>query len=159
MKLSWLTAALGSALALGGCFGASTSPQVRAEAVQPTRVASAYPIEKMAGRWGVASYREEKDRARTEAMARSHCRNPYIIERGPRDGVMMHVADDPKLYELTFKGSTDGKNYLGFDAPPGHVQDREIVSFSDDLIVMRFVDPAVNSRYGTYVYVRCPQRA
>jgi hypothetical protein len=159
MKLSLLTAALGCALALGGCFATSRAPQTRAEPVQATRVAAAYPVEKMAGRWGVASYREEKDRARTEAMARSHCRNPYVIEAGPRGGVMMHVADDPKLYELTFKGSTTGKTYLGFDAPPGHDQDREILSFSDNLVVMRFVDPAVNNRYGTYVYVRCPQRA
>ena len=30
---------------------------------------------------------------------------PYTIAKGPTDGVMMHVADDPKLYELRLKGS------------------------------------------------------
>ncbi|MET0606678.1 MAG: hypothetical protein ABWZ80_09500 [Beijerinckiaceae bacterium] len=110
---------------------------------------------KLVGRWGVASYREEKDRQRTEAQARSHCRQPYVIAKGPTDGVMMHVADDPKPYELTLKGGSDGKTYLGFEAPPGDPQDREIVSFNDNLMVMRWVSPDVNTRYGTFVYVRC----
>jgi hypothetical protein len=86
------------------------------------------PVTALVGSWGVASFREDRDRPRTEAMARQHCRLPYVITKGPTDGVMMHVADDAKLYELTLKGSADGKVYLGFDAPPGHPQDRQILS-------------------------------
>jgi hypothetical protein len=88
-------------------------------------------------------------------MARTQCRLPYVIAKGPTDGVMMHVADDPQLYELTLKGSKDGKTYLGFDAPPGDPQDREILSYSDKLVVMRYANAETNTRYGTLVYTRC----
>lgn len=145
------------ALALAGCMTAPNPTPVAAPAASPgsQRLPSPYPVTALVGSWGVASYREERDRPRTEAMARQHCRTPYVITQGPTDGVIMHVADDARPYELTFKGGADGKTYLGFDAPPGHAQDREIVSFSDNLIVMRFVDPAVHARYGTFIYVRC----
>ncbi|MBX9760719.1 MAG: hypothetical protein K2Y29_18210 [Beijerinckiaceae bacterium] len=158
MKFAGVIFAIGGAIALGGCFASSPTVQTSAPA-QTARLPAAYPVDKLIGRWGVASYRDDKDRKRTEAMARSHCRNPYVIEKGPSDGVMMHVADDAKLYELTFKGAPDGKTYLGFNAPPGDLQDREVVSFSDNLIIMRFVNPEINNRYGTYVYVRCTQSA
>lgn len=127
----------------------------------PSRAASAQlvpstiPTDALVGSWGLASYREEADLARTKAMARQQCQNPYVITKGPTDGVMMHVADDPKPYELKLKGSADGKTYLGFEAPPGHRHDREILSYAPDLIVMKFVDPTVNTRYGTFLYVRC----
>ncbi|WP_245513161.1 hypothetical protein [Enterovirga rhinocerotis] len=113
------------------------------------------PSDGLVGRWGLASYRDEKDRARTTAMARSQCRNAYVIKKGPTDGVMMHVADDPKLYELALKRSGDGKTYLGFAAPPGDRQDREVLEMSSNEMTMRFVDPDANTRYGTFIYVRC----
>jgi hypothetical protein len=147
-------------LGLAGCN--TSMPEFGGTPTQPASVATrpaSVPIDGLVGRWGIASYRADKDRKRTEAMARAQCKNPYVITKGPRDGVMMHVADDPKLYELTVKGGPDGKNYLGFDAPPGDLQDREILSWSNDLITMRFVDPDVNTRYGTYIYVRCGSSA
>jgi len=143
------------ALVLAGC---STLPIETAPA--PSRPAagrpSPYPVEKLVGSWGVSSYRVDKDRKRTEAMARVQCKLPYVIRKGPTDGVMMHVADDAKLYELALKGSADGKTYLGFASPPGDPSDREVLSLSDNEIVMRFVDPDANTRYGTFIYVRCP---
>lgn len=150
-------AAMGLALSLvlGGCASAPQESVTRAPA-SPARVAAAYPVTALVGSWGVASFREDRDRPRTEAMARQHCRLPYVIAKGPTDGVMMHVADDAQLYELTLKGSSDGKTYLGFDAPPGHPQDREILSLTENEIIMRFVAPDVHARYGTFVYVRCP---
>ena len=33
--------------------------------------------------------------------------------------------------------------------------DREILSASDSMLVMRFVDPDAHRRYGTFIYVRC----
>lgn len=111
--------------------------------------------EQLVGRWGVASFRDEKDRKRTEAMARTQCRLPYNITLGPTDGVMMHVADDSQLYELRLKGASNGKTYLGPEAPPGDPLDRELVSIAERQIVMRFVDPDAHSRYGTFIYVRC----
>lgn len=111
--------------------------------------------ERLIGRWGVVSFHDEKDRRRTETEARAQCSQAYAITKGPTDGVMMHVADDPKRYELRLKGDAAGRTYLGFEAPPGHPQDREILSSTDSLITMRFVDPDANRRYGTFVYVRC----
>lgn len=158
MRVSRIASACALALVLAGCNAASDVVLAPSPA-QTAALPSPYSIDKMVGQWGVASYRDEKDRPRTESMARAHCRNPYIITKGPSDGVMMHVADDPKLYELAFKGAPNGKVYLGYNAPPGHQQDREVVSFSDNLVVLRFVDPEINTRYGTYIYVRCGQRA
>ena len=109
----------------------------------------------LVGKWGLASYRDEKDRARTEKMARVQCKNPYVIAKGPTDGVMMHVADDPDEHELALKRGADGKTYLGFNAPPGDPADREVIEFTTKMMVMKFVDPDANSRYGTFVYVRC----
>jgi hypothetical protein len=139
-------------LPLAGCaLTPGDAPTPTAVAARPSSI----PVTKLVGRWGVASYREEKDRQRTEAQARAQCKQPYVIAKGPTDGVMMHVADDPKLYELTLKGGINGRTYLGFDAPPGDDQDREIVSFTDNLVVMRWVSADISTRYGVFVYVRC----
>lgn len=154
-KAPYFAAAALASLLMAGCASAPHAPQVQAPRA-PARVAAAYPVTALVGNWGVASFREDRDRPRTETMARQHCRLPYVITKGPTDGVMMHVADDAQLYELTLKGSADGKTYLGFDAPPGHPQDREILSLTENEIIMRFVAPDVHARYGTFVYVRCP---
>ncbi len=148
-----LAAALVAGLALQGC---ASAPEQTLAPQRPTLMPAAYPVDRLVGTWGIASFREERDRRRTEAMARLHCRTPYVITRGPSDGVMMHVADDAQLYELTLKGAADGKTYLGFGVPSPHEQDREIVSLTDNEIVMRFVAPDVHTRYGTFVYLRCP---
>jgi hypothetical protein len=116
---------------------------------------AAFERERLIGRWGVASFHDDKDEKRTEREARAQCNLPYTIAKGPSDGVMMHVADDSKLYELRLKGDVAGRTYLGFEAPPGHPQDREILSSTSNLMTMRFVDPDANRRYGTFVYVRC----
>jgi hypothetical protein len=152
---SGLIAALAGALTLGGCGGLTAFDSEPAAPTAPALLPSSYPVAGLVGSWGVASFRAEKDRVRTRAQAKAQCKQPYVITKGPTDGVMMHVADDPKLYELTLKGSPDGKTYLGFNAPPGDVSDREILSFSDKEIVMRFVDADANTRYGTFIYVRC----
>jgi hypothetical protein len=68
---------------------------------------------------------------------------------------MMHVADDPKLYELRLKSGGDGATYLGFEAPAGDPQDRQILSFVDNLLTLRFVDADAHRRYGTFLFVRC----
>ncbi len=144
-----------AALLLAGCASTEAPAPVAQQQRQQMRPA-AYPVTALVGSWGIASYREDRDRPRTESMARQHCRTPYVITRGPTDGIMMHVADDPRAYELTLKGGADGKTYLGFEVPPPHAQDREILSLTENLIVMRFIAPDVHARYGTFVYVRCP---
>ena len=137
------------ALSLSGCAGTP------GESAMPRATPAAYPVDRLIGKWGVASYRQEKDKARTEAQARAQCKLPYTISKGPTDGVLMHVADDPTPHELTLKGGPGGKTYLGFEGPPGDEQDREILSMSDNMFVTRFVSPETNTRYGTFIYVRC----
>lgn len=139
------------------CLGISGCAELPKDAAIGNRATSApFPQDKLIGKWGIASYRIEKDRNRTEAQAKAQCKLPYVIAKGPTDGILMHVADDPQLHELKLKGAAGGKAYLGFEGPPADAQDREIVSFSDNLIIMRFIDPEVHKRYGIFVYVRCP---
>lgn len=149
-----LSGSLLLALLLSGCGGGETlSPvaSVADTAPAPTNVTR----DALVGRWGIASFHTEKDRKRTEAEARAQCKQPYTITKGPGDGVMMHVADDPKPYELRLKAGPGGKSYVGFEAPAGDPQDRELLSVSQKELVMRFVDPDANRRYGTFVYSRC----
>jgi hypothetical protein len=141
-------------LVLAGCSGESLLPTASSDAASapaPTGITR----DALIGRWGVASFHADKDRKRTEAEARSQCKQPYVIAKGPGDGVMMHVADDPKLYELRLKAGPGGKTYLGFEAPAGDPQDRELLSVKPKEIVARFVDPDVSTRYGTFIYSRC----
>jgi hypothetical protein len=142
-----------SIVGLPGCQ--STADRASPPVVEPAAVASSMPRERLIGRWGIASYHAEKDRKRTESEARAQCGQPYVIAKGPTDGVMMHVADDPKLYELRLKAGPGGKTYLGFEAPPGDPQDREILSANDAMLTMRFVEPDAHRRYGTFIYARC----
>ena len=146
------------AVSLSGCGNMldSVAPAPSVSSVTTSgATAPAYSVGKLIGSWGVASYRVDKDKARTEAHARAQCKLPYVIVKGPTDGVMMHVADDTTIHELTFKGGPDGKTYLGFAGPPGDDQDREILSLTDTMFVARYVNAETNSRYGTFIYVRC----
>ncbi len=140
------------ALTAGACV---STPNKTSVSGANTVLPAAFGTERLVGRWGIASFHGDQDRGRTETEARAQCGLPYTIAKGPTNGVMMHVADDPKLYELRLKGDAAGKTYLGFEAPAGHPQDREILSATDKLLTMRFVDPAAHKRYGTFVYVRC----
>lgn len=158
-RLSLITSACSLALPLilAGCGGGESLPPIAsggsagASAPAPANISR----DALVGRWGVASFHTEKDRKRTEAEARSQCKQPYVIAKGSGDGVMMHVADDPKLYELRLKAGTGGKTYLGFEAPAGDPQDRELLSVKPREFVARFVDPDANARYGTFIYSRC----
>jgi hypothetical protein len=145
------------AAGLAGCqsLGLGSSAPPAAPAPDTAAGPAPYSVERLVGAWGVASYREEKDRARTETEARAQCKNPYVIKRGPTDGVLMHVADDSTPHELGLKKGGDGKVYLGFAGPAGDAQDRVILSISEREFVTRYVDPDTNTRYGTFVYVRC----
>ncbi len=157
MKAIVWGALLLSAFNLSGCLsttiGGLTSPAAPIPGGEDSP--APYSADKLVGSWGVASYREDKDRARTETQARAQCRLPYVIRRGPTDGVIMHVADDATPHELALKKGSDGKVYLGFAGPAGDSQDRVILSITDKEFIARYVDPDTNTRYGTFVYVRC----
>jgi hypothetical protein len=159
LRLSPLAAlATAAVLLLAGCaseMSVGGGPQV-ATAPSGAPLPASIPAQDLVGRWGLAAYHKEDDRARTEAAARGQCRQPYVITRGPSGGVIMHLADQSQPTELMLKGAPDGKNYIGpgEDPAPGQ-RDREIVAFDGRVLITRFVDQEVAGRYGTSVYVRC----
>jgi hypothetical protein len=135
----------------------TSSPTV-APAPEPAMPAS-IRADEIVGRWGLASFQDPKDRARTEAAAKGQCKQPYVIGAGTHGGVIMHLADQATPQELDLKGSPSGKNYIGPTGPAGGQQDREIVSFDGRVLVTRFIDKDAATRYGNMVYVRCAPRA
>ncbi len=135
-----------------------SSPSPAPEATAPEMPASIRPDE-IVGRWGLASFQDPKDRARTEAAAKGQCKNPYVIGAGSSGGVIMHLADQATPQELRLKGSPSGKNYIGPPGPAGGDQDREIISFDGRVMVTRFINADAATRYGNMVYVRCAPRA
>ncbi|MEA2942825.1 MAG: hypothetical protein QOD09_3354 [Bradyrhizobium sp.] len=157
---------IASALAvfLGACGSMSlpsfsSGPSAPPEPAVAPDMPATIRADEIAGRWGLASYQNPNDRARTEKAAQGQCKQPYVITVGPTGGVVMHLADQATPQELRLKGSPSGKNYIG---PPGPVpgeQDREIVSFDGRILVTRFVDKDAAVRYGNMVYVRCAPRA
>jgi hypothetical protein len=154
-----VTALALAALALAAC---ATRPSPEADATPaalspeiPARVRSS----EMVGRWGYAAYHKPEDRSRTEANARGQCKQPFVIGQGPNGGVMMYLADSSELQELRLKGSQGGKDYVGPAGQTPGPQDREIVSFDGRVMLLRFVDPEIDGRYGTGVFVRCAPRA
>jgi hypothetical protein len=143
------------ALTLAGCATSSPAPEPPPPMVTPT-LPPAFPPQDIVGRWGLAAYHKDEDRGRTEAAAANQCRQPYIITLGPGGGVMMHLADQATPTELRLKGAPGGKTYIGpADDPPGSAQDREVVGFDGRVLALRWIDPEVQGRYGTMVYVRC----
>ena len=158
--------AIASALAifLGGCettsfnLGSSQQAVPTEQGVAPEMPATIRSDE-IVGRWGLASFQNPNDRARTEKMARDQCKQPYVISAGSAGGVVMHLADQATPQELRLKGSPSGKNYIGPAGPTPGEQDREIVSFDGRVMITRFIDKDAAVRYGNMVYVRCAPRA
>jgi hypothetical protein len=145
-----------SAAAVSAC-STSRSPQVAAQPPSPELPAKVRPAE-IAGRWGYAAFHQPKDRARTEANARGQCKQPFVIGQGSTGGVMMYLADSTQLQELRLKGSPSGRDYIG---PPGDTpgpQDREILSYDGRVMLLKYVDPEIDGRYGTGIFVRCAPR-
>ncbi|MGA7487581.1 MAG: hypothetical protein WBW74_11675 [Xanthobacteraceae bacterium] len=161
LRFNWSLAAVAlSALSLGGC---ATGPGPQGDAAsaappQPEIPARVRPSE-IVGRWGYAAYHKPEDRARTEANARGQCKQPFVIGQGPTGGVMMYLADSSQLQELRLKGSTNGHDYIGPAGQTPGPQDREILSFDGRVMLLKFVDPETDGRYGTGVFVRCAPRA
>jgi hypothetical protein len=151
------------AILLGACGSMnlpsfSSSPSQQEPGVAPEMPAT-LRADEIVGRWGLASFQNPNDRARTEAAARSQCKQPYVIGAGSSGGVIMHLADQATPQELRLKGSPSGKNYIGPPGPAGGEQDREIISFDGRVLVTRFIDKDAATRYGNMVYVRCGARA
>jgi hypothetical protein len=151
-------------LLLGGCGSMnlpsfSSSPAVAPEPAPAPDIPATIRADEIVGKWGLASFQNPNDRARTEAAARAQCKQPYVIGAGATGGVVMHLADQATPQELRLKGSPSGKNYIGPAGSVGGPQDREIVSFDGRVLITRFTDKDAATRYGNMVYVRCAPRA
>jgi hypothetical protein len=144
--------AVGLFLALAGCMSAGSQQATPAVAVTPAVATSA----ELVGDWGLGSYRQDADRARTEKQAIATCNNPYKIGSGQNGGVIMHLADQAQPSELYLKTASDGRVFLGPKGPAGTKPDRQIVSFDKGVLVTKFVDPSAADRYGILIYVRYP---
>src|SRR5258706_6147500 len=72
----------------------SSSPSVAPEPVPevPATIRSA----EIVGRWGLASFQNPSDRARTQAAPPAQCKQPYVIGAGSSCGVIMHLSDQAK---------------------------------------------------------------
>lgn len=151
--VAWLVGAT-ALLAIAGC--ASVTERA-GPSVQPTPTVHV-TTDELIGNWGLGSFREEADLPRTINEARRYCNNPYVITRGPNNGVMMYLADQSKPSELVLK-TAGGRVYIGPPGPAGTPKDRQITSFQDGVMVAPWVDPSVTARYGTMVFVRCGQPA
>jgi hypothetical protein len=148
-----------AALALTGCATSSPQQDPTPAALPQPELPSRIRASEIVGRWGYAAFHKPEDRARTEANARGQCKQPFTIGQGSTGGVMMYLADSSQLQELRVKGSTSGRDYIGPAGDTPGPQDREIVSFDGRVMLLKFVDPDIDSRYGTGVFVRCAPRA
>jgi hypothetical protein len=154
-------------LFLGACGGggfslpslSSSSAPAASEPGMAPEVPATIRSDEIVGKWGLASYQNPADRARTEKQAFAQCKQPYVIGAGQSGGVIMHLADQATPEELRLKGSQGGKNFIGPAGPAGGEQDREVVSFDGRVLITRFVDKDAATRYGNMVYVRCGPRA
>ncbi len=155
LRTPFVLAGLAGLLLVAGC--ATTPEPISAPAPEIANAPPAPGIgaEDLVGRWGLASYHKEADRARTTAQARAQCRQPYVVTRGAEGGAMMHLADAPTPTEVWTKGAPNGRRYVGPQGPAGDGNDREILSYDGRVMVLKWVDQEVGKRYGTMVYVRC----
>jgi hypothetical protein len=144
---------------LAGCSSFGSNPFATTAAVTPPPPPPVVPpsvhAEEIVGRWGLASYHRDQDRARTEVAAKSQCTQPYKIDLSPSGGVMMLGHDNPQVQEMNLKGSAQGKTYVGPGSEPAGTDDREIASFDGRVMILKWVDPEVAGRYGNMVLVRC----
>jgi hypothetical protein len=153
------------AILLGACSSmslpsfSSSSPTAAPEPAPVAEMPATIRADEIVGKWGLASFQNPNDRARTESAAKGQCKQPYVIGAGASGGVIMHLADQATPQELRLKGSPTGKNYIGPAGPAGGEQDREVVSFDGRVMITRFIDKDAATRYGNMVYVRCAPRA
>jgi hypothetical protein len=59
--------------------------------------------EDIVGRWGLAAYHRDQDRARTIVAARDQCTQAFLIDRSPGGNILMLGHDNPQLQEMIVK--------------------------------------------------------
>jgi hypothetical protein len=148
-------AAVALAASLAGCTtGQDRGPVASAlPNVAPNIIVASADL---VGDWGLASYRNEEDRPRTEAEAKVACGNPYRIGAGAGGGVMMHLADQTQTSGVFVKAAPTGQVFIGPQGPPGVAQDRVVVAYENNAVLITdWLDTSARERYGTMIFVRC----
>jgi hypothetical protein len=155
---SQVIARRGGALALVGLLAAFLAGCGETPPPTPAIVGPAVTADQLVGKWGLASYHKDEDRARTIKEALAQCNKPYVINKGPSGGVMMYLADSKELSELILKAGPSGQTYLGPPGDAGTADDRIVANVDPNSFTTIWVDPDNASRYGTMVYERCGKR-
>jgi hypothetical protein len=155
-RLALFSFLVSAVLALSACntaslVGTAPPPQVAVPPGPPVAV----DVALLPGKWGLASYRDEKDRVRTEAEAKSACGNPYVVGQGSQGGVVMHLPDQAQPTEVFVKVTADGRSFIGPRGSPGLKEDRVVMYFQGSVLITEWLDPGARERYGTMVFVRC----
>jgi hypothetical protein len=149
----------GGALALVGLLAAFVVGCGETPPPAPAIVGPAITADQLVGKWGFAAYHKDADRARTIKEAAAQCNRPYVISKGPNGGVMMNLADQKELSELSLKAGPSGQTYLGPPGDAGTADDRIVSNVDANSFTTVWVDPDNASRYGTSVYERCGKRS
>ncbi len=138
------------ALSLAACVTGLESSGV----VETRGVTAPLNVERLVGRWGLASYHDAKDAQRVEAAARGQCANPYVINRGRGATVLMHRPFATQASEMEVKTSS-GATLIGSPGGPELAADREVIRWDGRVLVLKWVDSQAAATYGTMVFVRC----
>ena len=89
---------------------ASTGETTQSLSPSPSaQLPSKIKTDQLVGAWGLASYHQEGQRARTITAARGQCKNPYRIAKGPGGGVLMHLADEKEAVRAANQGRAGRK--------------------------------------------------
>src|SRR5229473_1361088 len=64
----------------------SSSPAVAPEPGVAPEMPATIRADEIVGRWGLASFQNPADRARTEVQAKAQCKQPYVIGAGTSGG-------------------------------------------------------------------------
>jgi hypothetical protein len=143
-------------LLLPGCvFNLDPLSSELPPAPAPVAMPASLRPEEIVGRWGLAAYHRDQDRARTIVEARDQCTPAYRVDRSPAGNILMLGHDNPQPQEMVLKGSVEGKTYIGPGPSPAGADDREVVSFDGRVLILKWVDPEIAGRYGIMVLARC----
>ena len=143
-------------LVLSACTTTDLAPSTSGPPAPPL---VAITVADLPGNWGLASYRNDADKARTEKEAKSACGNPYQIGTGPNGGVTMHLPDQAQPTEVFIKVAKSGQVFIGPKGDAGTRVDRLVMSFDNGVLVTEWMDPSARERYGTMMFVRCTKKA
>ena len=148
---------LASALLLSGCLEATLSDLLGPSTTASGGITKPLKTGDLVGSWGLAAYHRAADAAKVEQAARGECGKPYRIASGRSGSILMHLPDATQTSEMVVKEGFTG-TYVGPAGEAGGMKDREVMKWDGRVLALRWLDPEVNARYGTMVFVRCGGR-